>query len=370
MGEGERLTAVKMRDVQAGRDIHVVIGISEKQLVEELGVTRVALKKFFEILEQKQVPPEDLDHTFREIAKRYNDLRQQLQSFSSDDPAVNELRQQAAAALEAGEFGRAEELLNQARDRDLEAAKQLQEVAHKRLLSAAASAAATGNLKYTQLAYVEAAKYYRQAADILPSDAGEILAGYLNLLGLALNQAGDYAGAEAPWIRALAIREQVLGPHHPDVATSLNNLALLYRAQGKYAEAEPLFQRALAVWEKTLGPHHPHVAQSLNNLALLYHAQGKYAEAEPLFQRALAVWEKTLGPHHPDVAQSLNNLAELYRAQGKYAEAEPLYQRAVAIFGKTFGAHHPNTITALENYALLLRQMGREDEAPMLKARA
>src|ERR1700687_6235811 len=102
-------------------------------------------------------PREDLDHTLREIAKRYNELREQLLQFSSDDPAVNQLRRQAAAALEAGEFEQAEVLLNRARDRDLEAAKQLQEVAQKRLLSAAASAAANGDLKYTQLAYVEAA---------------------------------------------------------------------------------------------------------------------------------------------------------------------------------------------------------------------
>src|ERR1700694_5560566 len=133
-----------MANVYAGGHVSVTIGISEEQLVEELGVTRGALKNFFKILEQERVALEDLDHTLREIAKRYNELREQLLQFSSDDPAVNQLRRQAAAALEAGEFEQAEVLLNRARDRDLEAAKQLQEVAQKRLLSAAASAAANG----------------------------------------------------------------------------------------------------------------------------------------------------------------------------------------------------------------------------------
>jgi len=93
-----------------------------------------ALRNFFKILEekQKQVASDDLDHTLREIAKRYLDLRQQLQAFRSDDPDVNQLRQQAAMAVEAGEFESAEKLLNQARDRDLEAAKQIQEIARKR----------------------------------------------------------------------------------------------------------------------------------------------------------------------------------------------------------------------------------------------
>ena len=63
------------------------------------------------------------------------------------------------------------------------------------------------------------------------------------------------------------------------VATSLNNLALLYQTQGQYAEAAPLYQRALAIREQALGPTHPDVATSLNNLAVLASAQGDRARA-------------------------------------------------------------------------------------------
>jgi DNA-binding FadR family transcriptional regulator len=44
-----------MANVYAGGHVSVTIGISEEQLVEELGVTRGALKNFFKILEQKRV---------------------------------------------------------------------------------------------------------------------------------------------------------------------------------------------------------------------------------------------------------------------------------------------------------------------------
>jgi tetratricopeptide (TPR) repeat protein len=135
-----------------------------------------------------------------------------------------------------------------------------------------------------------------------------------NQAGVYLHERGRYQEAEPLHQQALAIREQALGPQHPDVATSLNNLALLYRAQGKYGEAEPLYQRALAIWEQTLGPQHPNVATSLNNLALLYHDQDKYGEAEPLYQRALAIWEQTLGPRHPNTMTCRDNLAALHRA--------------------------------------------------------
>jgi tetratricopeptide (TPR) repeat protein len=54
-----------------------------------------------------------------------------------------------------------------------------------------------------------------------------------------------------------------LGPAHLDTASSLNNLAWLYQQQGKYAEAQPLYQRALAIREQQLGPDHPDVAYPL-----------------------------------------------------------------------------------------------------------
>jgi tetratricopeptide (TPR) repeat protein len=66
----------------------------------------------------------------------------------------------------------------------------------------------------------------------------------------------------------------VLGPDHPDTATSLDNLAFLLQAQGDLAGARPLYERALAIREKVLGPDHPDSATSLNNLALLVQAQG------------------------------------------------------------------------------------------------
>jgi Tfp pilus assembly protein PilF len=191
---------------------------------------------------------------------------------------------------------------------------------------------------------------------------------YIRIVAVYRQKFLQYTG-EAYCQRALAIREKVLGPEHPDVAQSFNNLAALYHAQGRYAEAEPYCQRALAIREKVLGPEHPDVATSLNNLAALYRAQGRYAEAEPLHQQTLAIREKVLGPEHLHVATSLNNLAELYRAQGRYAEAEPLYQQALSIAEKVLGPEHPDVATARENYAALLRATNRDTEASQLEAR-
>jgi tetratricopeptide (TPR) repeat protein len=86
----------------------------------------------------------------------------------------------------------------------------------------------------------------------------------------------------------LAIRENALGPHHPDVAWSLNNLAVLYQSQGRYAEAEPFYKRSLAIDEKAFGSDHPDVARSLNYLAGLYQGQGRYADALQIVKRTIS----------------------------------------------------------------------------------
>jgi Flp pilus assembly protein TadD len=69
----------------------------------------------------------------------------------------------------------------------------------------------------------------------------------------------------------------------------LNNLGRLYDIQGQYAQAEPLFRRSLAIREKVLGPNHPDVATSLENLALLCRLTRRIAEAEKLEERAAKI---------------------------------------------------------------------------------
>jgi tetratricopeptide (TPR) repeat protein len=70
---------------------------------------------------------------------------------------------------------------------------------------------------------------------------------------------------ESYYRRALAIKEQLLGPDHPDVAMTLNNLAVLCKARGRYAEAATLYRRALSLFERELGPRHPKVTTCREN---------------------------------------------------------------------------------------------------------
>jgi len=94
-------------------------------------------------------------------------------------------------------------------------------------------------------------------------------------------------------------------------ANGLDNRALLLQAQGELAAARPLFERALAIRERVLGPDHPDTATSLNNLAWLLQVHGELAAARPLFERALEIRKRVLGPDHSDTALIRSNLAAL-----------------------------------------------------------
>jgi tetratricopeptide (TPR) repeat protein len=207
------------------------------------------------------------------------------QAATSNDPAVIALKREASKALKAGDFAQAEKLLTDAAIKDIKGAQQFDTMYTKRLLSAAASMAAIGGLKETQLNFGEAASYYRQAAELVEfvSEGAEVtLATYLHYWGFAAYEAGDYGDSEPPLTRTLAIQEKVLGPEHRDVTISLIVLARLYLGQGRYPEAEPLLQRAIAIQDKVLGPEHPDVALTLSNLAGLYYMRALYGQAEPL----------------------------------------------------------------------------------------
>jgi tetratricopeptide (TPR) repeat protein len=192
----------------------------------------------------------------------------------------------------------------------------------------------------------------------------------LNCVGTYFHGRAAYSQAAQLYRNALAVREETLGPEHPDTAESLNNLAVLLRHQGDFAGARPLYERALAIREKALGPEHPDTAQSLGNLAGLFRSQGDLAQARPLQERSLAIREKALGPEHPTMAKSLNGLALLLQAQGDLVGARPLYERAFAINEKAFGSEHPDTATILNNLAMLLKDQGDLAQARPLHERA
>lgn len=194
---------------------------------------------------------------------------------------------------------------------------------------------------------------------IVSETAGRLL----HQTGAYLLECALYAQAEIYITQAQAIREQLLGPEHPDVAESLNYIAELAYHKGQYRQAEQLHLQALHIRQRYLGTRHPDVATSLHNLAGVCWAQGRYAQAESLYRQTLQIREATLGLDHLDVGETLQNLAYLLYEQKRYSEAEPLYQRALIICQQVLSPKHVYLTTIFSNLGRLYQAVGRNTEA-------
>lgn len=190
----------------------------------------------------------------------------------------------------------------------------------------------------------------------------------LNIIGTAYSNQGEHGKAIALYLRALAIREKNLGAEHKDVATSLKNLAGTYHALEQYDKALPLYQRALAIREKSLGPEDYELSTILVSLSALHDEMKRYDLALPLQERALVIQEKILKPNDSRIISSLNNLASLHSGLGEYAKALPYMSRVLAIQRETLGDEHPDTMTTLGYLAGMYQNIGQHAEAlPLLE---
>jgi len=220
--------------------------------------------------------------------------------------------------------------------------------------------------------FAEAVPLAEQSLSLRENQLGPMhpdVAASLNRLGDLHGLLSQHAKAVPLLTRALSIREHALGAWHPDVATSLNSLASIYTASGEYGKALALFVRALAIREKALGPMHPDLADTLMNLGELHLEQGAYGKAEPLLVRALHICEKASGPS-PLLAGILTDLGGLHLEQGEYGKAEPFFVRALELRDKTLGPMHPDIANSLNNLGKLYTDQGAYGKAEPLLARA
>ena len=79
------------------------------------------------------------------------------------------------------------------------------------------------------------------------------------------------------------------------LARAVDGLADVERDQGRVDRAEALYLRAIPMWEQLLGHDQPRLAITLNNLAAIYVDQGRPDEAEPPLRRALDIWVARFG---------------------------------------------------------------------------
>ena len=146
------------------------------KLATELQVTQVVVISFFRIVGEQDVPPDQIGLKLGEIATKYRSLMDRWSVLDTADPATTVLAAQAKAAIEAGNFDEADAALVRAREREIAAVRQVEQLARdaqqaveRRWLSVAEADGKRGDLAMTRLRYVDAAQLYAAAASNVPA---------------------------------------------------------------------------------------------------------------------------------------------------------------------------------------------------------
>ena len=180
----------------------------------------------------------------------------------------------------------------------------------------------------------------------------------------AMDESSQYADAEKMARQAVEGRRKELGPAHLETLYATVRLALVLQNEGRYPEAEKLDRDVLAIARKASGPRWEQLYRnSLQNLAIVSAYQGKYADSEQAFRESLELDRRRVGPDHPDTMADVSNLAATLLYEHHYPEAEKLYRDLLPNLRRVLGPEHPRTLLPAGNLALVLHDEHREEEA-------
>ena len=146
--------------------------------------------------------------------------------------------------------------------------------------------------------YGKASSLYRQAADIRQRILGAEnpeTATTLNNLASALEKMGESAEAiSLP--PSPGNPSQDSGPRAPLNSRQHEQSGRSVLLEGRLCPSTSTLQAVLEIHRKVLGPEHPDTATSLSNLAILYCSMGEPGKALPLERQALEICRKLFGP--------------------------------------------------------------------------
>lgn len=158
---------------------------------------------------------------------------------------------------------------------------------------------------------------------------------------------GHYGVAQRLHERALELRQNLHGEHHPDLAPSHCSLGAIAYHQGQHDAAEHHYGRAFRLIEAALGPRHPHLGVILNNLGVIATARGDDITARRHYEASLAIKVELHGWDDPRVAATIQNLGRIAERAGDLRTAHSHFAHARAAFELHGDAAAPGLAAAL-----------------------
>ena len=203
-------------------------------------------------------------------------------------------------------------------------------------------------------------------------DEPEVRARLLHTIGEVYWELGLEEESAALLKEAINLREEVLGPDHPDVATSLRALATTLSRQfggipsEKRKEILEILHRARTIHEKQLGTNHPEVAEDWSRIGyytlnrLVREDTSDFDAAIEAAEKALAIYREAYGNVAPQVASMLYRLGGLYRdGKNDFDKAAQLFEQTAQIYESVYGSTTGNLLNPLFGLFFLEYQKDR-----------
>lgn len=150
-------------------------------------------------------------------------------------------------------------------------------------------------------------------------------------------------------VKALQVRQQILGETHRHAADSAFLAGFLAALANAPAKARTYSEQALAVRQKILGEH-PDTAMAAYNLGFVRNHQGDFAGAIAPLDEAFITYKKTLGWKHADtlatadsLQAALKKLGQAHLAREDFPAALRAMDSVLAIYLDLHGDNHWQT---------------------------
>jgi tetratricopeptide (TPR) repeat protein len=308
-------------------------------------LSRAALSSFFVILREQEVPPEQLPAKLAEIAQRHREVLERLDALQLDSPDDPQRLSDARAAIEQGEYDRADQLLATIEEEQAAAHAKAQANANVLARRQAATRAERARLSALRQDYLAAADHFLAAANLLPAgDTGE-RGNRLVDSADALRRHGDERGDNDALRRAIARYREALPPRdrHPalwgriqnNLGTALGALGERESGTGRLTEAVEAFRNALRECPQERVPLE--WASTQNNLGNALRALGERESGTGLLTEAVdayrnALRERTQARVPLDWAMTQNNLGSALARLGERESGTGRLTQAVEAF--------------------------------------
>ena len=171
--------------------------------------------------------------------------------------------------------------------------------------------------------------------------------------GIRLLKAGIQDHGVARFEKARNARVEVLGEQHRLAADAFATEGAAYNELRNYAKALQFNLKALEIRQQVLGKSHPDYAVGLNNLAFDYEQTGDLAKAVESYREAAAIQIRTMGEADATSRTIRRNLVALlgriatdHQQQQQFAEARKCREEIINVNRLLWGADHWKTVDA------------------------